>query len=136
MNRKALLVPATAAATLGLALGIAPAAFAATPATVTTTNTVTAAPTVSQPTVTRDGNYYRLSGTVSGIPAGAQITVVNAQNTPVPGFTPFSYSGNGTYSLRFTPGQQAGNYGVKIGTTISPKVYLPALGQSALGSAA
>ena len=136
MNSKAVLVPATAAVALGLALGVAPAAFAETPTTAAVATTVTANPTVSQPIVTRDGNYYRLTGTVTGIAAGAQITVVNAQNNPVPGFTPFAYSGNGHYSLRFTPGQLAGNYGVKIGNTISPKVYLNALGQAAMGSAA
>lgn len=133
---KAVLVPASAVMALGLSLGIAPAAFAAqAPTTAPISASVTAKPTVSQPTVSRDGNYYRLTGNVSGIAAGAQITVVDANNNPVPGFTPFAYSGNGHYSLRFTPGQLAGYYGVKIGSTISPKVYLSPLGTTMRGSA-
>lgn len=127
MNRT---TTAAAALIVGLGLTLTPAvAMAATPAQagVTTTTTVGA---ISKPTATvvnhaPYGNVYKLQGKVSGTAAGDYVRVLNANNQPAAGFTPFKIGSPITsYTVYYNPGAAAGVYKVQIGNQISAGVQL------------
>lgn len=128
MNRKA---TAAAALIVGLGLTLTPAvAMAATPAQAGVVTTTTTVGSISKPTATvvnhaPYGNVYKLQGTVSGTKAGDYVRVLNANNQPAAGFTPFKIGSPITnYTVYYNPGSAAGVYKVQIGNQISAGVQL------------
>ncbi|HAM23923.1 MAG TPA: hypothetical protein DCQ04_16970 [Actinobacteria bacterium] len=128
MNRK---MTATAALVAGLALTLTPAvAMAATPTDAVTSATTTTVGAISKPTATLVnhapyGMVYQLKGTVSGTHAGDTVRVLNANNQPAAGFTPFKIGSPITsYTVYYNPGSLAGQYKVQIGNQISAGVAL------------
>ena len=126
MNRK---MTATAALVAGLALTLTPAvAMAATPTDAVTSTTTTNVGSISKPTRVNHAPYgmvYQLKGTVSGTHAGDTVRVLNANNQPAAGFTPFKIGSPITsYTVYYNPGSLAGQYKVQIGNQISAGVQL------------
>lgn len=128
MNRT---TTATAALLAGLALTLTPAvAMAATPADSAPSATTANVGAISAPTATLVnhapyGMVYQLKGTVSGTKTGDVVRILNANNQPAAGFTPFKIgSPIKTYTVYYNPGALAGQYKVEIGNQISAGVQL------------
>lgn len=113
---------------VGLALTLTPAvAMAATPTGAQATTTVGAisAPTATVVNHAPYGKVYQLKGTVTGTKAGNVVRVLNANNQPAAGFTPFKIGTAITsYTVYYNPGSAAGQYKVQIGNQISAGVQL------------
>ena len=117
---------AGAAMTLGIALALSPTVAMAASAGL-------GVGAIGRPTATLVnhapyGKVYQLQAAISGTATGNVVRILNANNQPAAGFTPFKLgSPITTYTVYYNPGSLAGQYKVEIGSQISAPVQLNAI---------